>query len=353
MMSQPLPLSALLSQVLVAFVIEFDNEFERQVPHRTTNHGATGYPSRVPWLVSMPLWFRFLRFVPTGGISVGELQRTAGFDKQQMKMWLTRVSKWWGYVFVSPSGQVQPTRGGEKALLVWNRLNDEIERRWAERYSSSYCELRRTLENFAASAGTEPADVVISKRGPGTPPLEIVCRDGSIKMLPVLLGNVLARFQGEYEGRTGLSLALPANLLRLMDTGAGVRIRDLPRLSGVSKEAVAMLVKIAEKRGYVTVDLENRARVLRLTNAGKRARTEYERATAEIEERWRSSFGAGTLAELRAALERLTIPADGQRPAVFSALDGYPDGWRASLPAREVLPHCPMVSHRGGFPDGS
>jgi DNA-binding MarR family transcriptional regulator len=46
-----LPLSALLSQVLVVFTIEFDNEFEHQVPHRTTNHGsATG---SVPWLVSL------------------------------------------------------------------------------------------------------------------------------------------------------------------------------------------------------------------------------------------------------------------------------------------------------------
>jgi hypothetical protein len=30
-----LPLSALLSQVLVAFIIECDNEYERQIPHRT------------------------------------------------------------------------------------------------------------------------------------------------------------------------------------------------------------------------------------------------------------------------------------------------------------------------------
>jgi hypothetical protein len=36
-----LPLSALLSQVLVAFTIEWDNEFERQVPHRTSNYGST------------------------------------------------------------------------------------------------------------------------------------------------------------------------------------------------------------------------------------------------------------------------------------------------------------------------
>jgi hypothetical protein len=36
-----LPLSAMLSQVLVTFTIECDNEFERQIPHRTSNYGST------------------------------------------------------------------------------------------------------------------------------------------------------------------------------------------------------------------------------------------------------------------------------------------------------------------------
>ncbi|MGB7741631.1 MAG: hypothetical protein WBL41_02645 [Terracidiphilus sp.] len=40
-MSDRQPLSTLLSQALVAFIIEFDNEFEHQAPHRTTNRGAT------------------------------------------------------------------------------------------------------------------------------------------------------------------------------------------------------------------------------------------------------------------------------------------------------------------------
>jgi hypothetical protein len=35
------PLPTLLSQALVAFITEFDNEFERRMPHRTTNHGST------------------------------------------------------------------------------------------------------------------------------------------------------------------------------------------------------------------------------------------------------------------------------------------------------------------------
>jgi hypothetical protein len=48
-------------QHLVAFTIEFDNEFERLVPHRTTNHGSTGGSSSVPWLVSMAMRSQFMR----------------------------------------------------------------------------------------------------------------------------------------------------------------------------------------------------------------------------------------------------------------------------------------------------
>jgi hypothetical protein len=44
-----LPLSALLSQVLVALTIECDNEFERQMPHRTSNYGSTAGRD-APWL---------------------------------------------------------------------------------------------------------------------------------------------------------------------------------------------------------------------------------------------------------------------------------------------------------------
>jgi hypothetical protein len=39
-----LALSALLSQVLVAFIIECDNEYERQMPHRTSDHGSMAGP---------------------------------------------------------------------------------------------------------------------------------------------------------------------------------------------------------------------------------------------------------------------------------------------------------------------
>ena len=60
-MQPRLPLSALLSQALVAFTIEFDNEFEHRVPHRTSDFGGSR-PD--PYLVSMVMWLMVLRYIP-------------------------------------------------------------------------------------------------------------------------------------------------------------------------------------------------------------------------------------------------------------------------------------------------
>jgi len=47
-----------LSYALVAFTIEFDNEFERQMPHRTTRHRSAARSRNGPWLVSMVMWLK-------------------------------------------------------------------------------------------------------------------------------------------------------------------------------------------------------------------------------------------------------------------------------------------------------
>ena len=53
-MGQPLPLATLLSQILVAFTIEFDNEAEHRLPHRTSALGISAANAlQSPWLVSM------------------------------------------------------------------------------------------------------------------------------------------------------------------------------------------------------------------------------------------------------------------------------------------------------------
>ena len=90
------PLSALLSHVLVAFVIEFDNEFERQMPHRTTDHDRTQGQGKVPWLVSMAMWSTCMRFVTADGITVGELARCARTGTNLAGM------QRWGYITIAP-----------------------------------------------------------------------------------------------------------------------------------------------------------------------------------------------------------------------------------------------------------
>jgi hypothetical protein len=133
-MESNLPLSAVLSQAYVAFAIEFDNEFEHQAPHRTTNYGSTpGFP-KAPWLVSMAMWVRFMRHIPIEGISAADLQSRLAISKKGLNTWLTRLGKWWGYLetvdpdpggsarHISPRAIIRPTLGGKKAIAVWRTL---------------------------------------------------------------------------------------------------------------------------------------------------------------------------------------------------------------------------------------
>lgn len=342
-MEPVLPMSALLSQTLVAFVIEFDNEFERQVPHRTTNHGLTGNSWQVPWLVSMPLWIRVLRFVPKAGVAKQELRLLCGFDSGQMNIWLTRVSKWWRYVTVAADGMVSPTPGREKALDTWSELSAIIEQRWERRYGKQFLELRRSLSEVE-----ERLDPVLLIR----PPLDIVCPDRSLRTIPVLLGNILAGFRNKYGSKLEDPPELAANLLRVLDRGE-VRVRDIPRLSGIAKEAVARLIKLGIKRGYATEHLQGRTRVLNLTPGGEKVCGEYLKTAAAIDDQWQTTFGASAILSLRKALENLVLPESNDKPRIFRCLNENPEGWHAGLPAQEGLPHYPAISHRGGFPDGS
>jgi hypothetical protein len=99
-----LSLSALLSHILVAFIIEFDNEFERQMPHRTSSHGRTAAPRTGPWPVSMAMWSTCMRFVGEDGITVAELARRARTSTNLAGMLR------WGYITIEP-GPAGPNPG--------------------------------------------------------------------------------------------------------------------------------------------------------------------------------------------------------------------------------------------------
>src|SRR5579863_2558049 len=105
-----LPLSTLLSQVLVAFTIELDNEFEQRMPHRTTNHGGTPH---APWLVSLAMWSNCMQFIGEDGVRVTELEELARTTTNLNGM------QRWGYIVVAPRQIVRATAAGRKAQEVW------------------------------------------------------------------------------------------------------------------------------------------------------------------------------------------------------------------------------------------
>ena len=134
-----LPLSALLSQALVAFTIEFDNEAERQIQHRTTRHGGT--PGGV-WLVSMAMWLNCMRYVGADPIRVGDVERLARCATNLDGM------RRWGYITLAPDPAdtrrkppdkdllARATARGMRAVEVWEPLTAVIEQRWRDRFSA-------------------------------------------------------------------------------------------------------------------------------------------------------------------------------------------------------------------------
>jgi hypothetical protein len=146
---------------------------------------------------------------------------------------------------------------------------------------------------------------------------------------------------------------LSANVLRVLGDEP-IRVRELPALTGISKEAVEVSLTALSKTKYVVVEGAPKSRrTIRLTTAGREQQADDTRLHLRTERRY-------VVADrLRAALDRIL-----DHPALVAAVTPYPDGWRASKPYAEHtqavladprgrLPHYPMVLHRGGWPDGS
>ncbi|HEY3880131.1 MAG TPA: class I SAM-dependent methyltransferase [Trebonia sp.] len=369
-----LPLSALLSQTLVAFTIEADNEAEHRFPHRTTSQGKAGAWSDGAWLTSLLMWANCLRHLPDAGLTIAELRERARTSTN-----LDGVRRW-GYVTFTPDpghgkrpsqdALITPTAQGRLARDTWPGAVADVESRWRMRLGAdAYERLRAALA--AVTGNLDPAlpdclpilghglrsrpdrgrTARTARPGPagavsaGTEP-------AAGQPLWALLSRPLLAFTLRYERAPGPSLAVSANILRVL-TEADTPVKDIPALSGVSKESVAMAVGWLREAGIVTEGPDpagGRFRQVRLTRRGALARDQYPALAGGIEADWRARFGAAAVPALRAALEPL---AAGDPPPLFAGLEPYPDNWRARVKPPAVLPHYPMTLHRGGYPDGS
>ena len=362
-----LPLSTLVSQVVIAFTIELDNEFERRFQD-------AGGGARV---TSLTMWSNLLRFVGDG-ITVRELIAAVGLPKSSV---LSRVGGFerWGYVSVGTStGKregygssrrvndewvVQFTPAGRRAAGIWPALPGEIGARWRERFGAAEIDellgaLRAVEERIDADL-PEYLPIVSSTHMMALEPGHQKPQQAVDLPLVVFLAHALMAYTLDFEDGSALSLPLSANVFRVLD-GDGVPIRELPSLTGISKEAVAVSLTSLTKTDYVIVEgAPASKRTIRLTPTGETLRTTQRRLHDRIGKRWATQLGTNVTEPLRAALERIL-----DHPELPAGLTPYPDGWRASKPyARQTqavladprgrLPHCPMVLHRGGWPDGS
>ncbi len=416
-----LALAEQLSVLLVAYTIEYDNEFEHRMPNKTSAFGSGG-PAEVAttssgadikrtWLTSKVMWANFMRYVPPDGVPLERVKylpaNLAGLDR-------------WGFISVrDPDGArvgfgggarrpgreavVKATRAGRWAQGIWRRLDEEIDRRWEERFGAGLIgELRAALTAITgpAAAGVPLYLPVVGYANGmrtfykdlaelGLPALDLADYD-----LSGLLSAVLLTFTVEYESIAKLSLPINANVLRVIGAN-GVRASDVPLLAGVSQEGVTAAVGFLERQGYVKVGDEPsglRRKFIQPTERGRRSRDGRAKMAARVEAGWEERFGAAAVGRLRdvltavvvhqagagagagtgalvgaeaegAAADRLGGPA-GHVPSLALGLEPYPDGWRSRPPylaqtkavladPAAALPRHPMVLHRGGYPDGS
>jgi hypothetical protein len=192
-------------------------------------------------------------------------------------------------------------------------------------------------------------------KGPD-PKLPPVIVDGEQEHnLPALFAKVLLALAMEFEGESLLSLAICANLLRVLNE-KGVKLRDLPILTGVSKESISMAMGIVRKARLVKVEKGSSDEpwlLVRLTSTGVAIQQVYRQHLRGLEKTWKQRFGQKILEDVRKALEGIVGDVSAEQSLLFQGIEPAPGNWRAMIRRPETLPHFPMVLHRGGWPDGA
>jgi hypothetical protein len=339
-----------LSQAFVAFTIEADNEFESRMPHRTAadrgDRSKTG-----PWLTSLTFWSNYLRHLPDGGCTARELARRAGDGASAIASRLGELTRW-RYARVEASvgdageSLVTLTGFGRQARDTWAPLESLVEERWSERFGpDTVSSLRSALASLPVGDGLPLGFPILAwDRARGRRPAEPTEQPG----LATLLARAVLAMATDFDAAAPLSLATTQLLLPHLEKPTA--LRDLPLLAGISKEAIAIGMGRLTRGGLATVS--DSPRIATLTRKGVAAAREATAQRIDLEARW------GAFSDLPDVL------ADIVTPRLAAGLEPHPNGWRARSPylaqtratlADPVasLPRFPMVSHRGGYPDGS
>jgi hypothetical protein len=333
-----------ISGAFVAFVVEVDDAVEARRP-----------AGKGPWLTSVAMWRNCMQWVPAEGITVAELSATARTPTDLHGMGR------WGYVEVegwarSASGPpplkavVRPTGRGAQLQGIWDGLSTEIEERWGERFGSSVAELRTALVDLAGELDAGLPDTMpivrhgwATRRGdePEQRPGPVAAADLG---LDSLLARPLTAFALEFEASGKLSLALSANLLAVLDPEP-TPLRQIPDATGIQREQIDNAAGYLDRAGLaalVPMPGAKRGKALALTDRGEKAKVASARKLARLEATWEKRHGP-VLERVREALATLDVTFPEHPPGT----------WRAEAKELDRLPRFPLVTHRGGFPDGA
>jgi DNA-binding MarR family transcriptional regulator len=336
-----LPLSALLSQLLVAFTVELDNEFER----RMAEAGQTGSP------VSLVVWLDLMRFLTGDGVAVRDLAKQALAPEKGIKFELGCLERWrfvvlegdpaderpiprhphrlsgrllrdgWGSGRGIRSGWiVRLTDRGRTACEIWTPLLAAIERRWQGRFGEDeIAALRQALEKVAGQIDVElPYGLPAIWEAPEEYPPRNTRHHCDLP-LPVLLSRLLLAFTVEFSKESRTPLVLCANTLRVLGEKP-IPEADIPRLTGGSPETAGIGWQI---KPYIIVEPDPNARrgkVVRLSPLGVRVQQSYRESVEKIELRWEEKFGKSTIRGLRKSLEQLLAARSGGRALLAEGL---------------------------------
>ncbi len=364
----------MLSQVLVAFVIEFDNEFESRLAKTWAR----------PFRVSMVMWSNFMRFVREGGTPFAEVVDSSHIPSRAVASVVGGMERW-SYISVDedpaggrppprkgfgtakgirPDTTIFPSMTGKLAKDIWEPLGAEIEERWSDRLGQDVENLRAALDEVQITPGLPRFLPVVGGDGLFTEIEADASAEDSGDDLPTLLARALLSFTLEYEKSADVSLTIARNVLRVVGED-GIAVKDLPLRTGVAKEAVDLSTRWLVKSGYSSIEPDSNARgkIVRLTPKGVEAQVASARSIEDLERLWDDQSG-GAPEDLRSALRSILERPGGEDGPLTAGLVPPDGGWRGTgrykaLTAAFVenpsaaLPHQPIVTHRGGWPDGS
>lgn len=313
-LAQWCPLSALLSQTLVAFTLEVDYEFERRME-------SAGFPGTI---LSRLVWQRIVRFVDPQGISVQELsEKTSAADA--IPFMLGCLERW-HVIELRPTPSAQALRlkphrragrllrdgwgsgrgirldwmvtltdKGAAAAAVWLPLTEEIESRWETRFGAARIQsLRQSMAEVTRLPATEN--------------------------IPGLLSRALQAFTRQFNAASDTPLSLCASTLRVL-SAEPIPECDIPVLTGSSKEESGLGW---QHKPYVLAEPDRtrgRGKVVSLTARGLEAQRHYWQLVRTIEAEWEKEFGASTISGLRKNLQELFALRDGERPLMAQGLN--------------------------------